>query len=222
VLERILVPLTGLMLAYGLGLVGLVDDPGFPFDPARFPAGATAPISFIAIGLVIVLAMLLVRPMRTPLDSEPQTLASVAGLLCCASVIGIWFVNPYLALLAVPAAHVWLLPARAVGPPRKALIAAFAVVALIPVLAAAARVGASLDLGLSTPWYLLLLTVDGQIGAPLAFLWCGLLGGLLAAIGAAGAHLAVEPGPARVQVLGPAGHAGPGALGGTPSRMPGR
>lgn len=221
VAERILVPLAGLVLAYGLGLVGLIDDPGFPFDPARFEGGAAAPISFVAIILAVVLAMLLVRPMRTPLDSEPQTLASVAGLLCCLSVIGIWFVNPYLALLAAPAAHVWLLPARAVGPPRRIVITVFAVITLLPVLAAAARVGTSLDLGLSTPWHLLLLTVDGQIGLPLALLWCGLLGGLLACIGAAGARIAVDPGPTRVQVLGPAGHAGPGALGGAPSRSPG-
>lgn len=221
VLERILVPLAGLLLAYGLGVVGLIDDPGYPFDPARFEGGAAAAVSFVAIGLAIFLATLLVRPMRTPLDSEPQTLASIAGLLCCLSVIGIWFVNPFLALLAAPAAHVWLLPARAAGPPGRLLIAIFALLALLPVVAAVARVGASLDLGLSAPWHLLLLTVDGQIGLPMAFLWCALLGGLLACIGAAGARIAVQPGPARVQVLGPAGHAGPGALGGTPSRTPG-
>jgi hypothetical protein len=221
VLERILIPLAGLLLAYGLGVIGLIDDPGYPFDPGRFEGGAAAVISLVAIALAIFLATLLVRPMRTPLDSEPQTLASVAGLLCCLCVIGIWFVNPFLALLAAPAAHVWLLPARAVGPPRRLLIAIFALVALLPVLAAAARVGASLDLGLSTSWYLLLLTVDGQIGLATAFLWCGLLGGLLACIGAAGARISVRPGPAEVQVLGPAGHAGPGALGGVPSRSAG-
>lgn len=220
VLERILVPLAGLLLVYALGFLGLIDDPAFPFDPAQFPAGVTAPISFVAIALVMVLASLLVRPMRTPLDSEPLTLASVAGLLSCLCVIGIWLINPYLALLAVPAAHVWLLPARAIGPPPRWLVAVFAAVALLPVAAAVVRVGASLDLGLSTPWHLLLLIVDGQIGAPMALLWCGLLGGLLACVGAAGARIAVDPGPARVKVRGPKGHAGPGALGGTPSQMP--
>jgi hypothetical protein len=101
------------------------------------------------------------------------------------------------------------------------VVGVFAAVALIPVAAAVVRVGASLDLGLSTPWHLLLLLVDGQIGFPMALLWCGLLGGLLACVGAAGARIAVGPGPARVKVRGPKGHAGPGALGGTPSRMPG-
>ena len=47
--------------------------------------------------------------MRTPLDVEPQTLAAAAGLLTGLAIFGIWLLNPYLALLLAPAAHVWLL-----------------------------------------------------------------------------------------------------------------
>ena len=38
-LERALLPLAALLLAYLLGLVGLVPDPPFPYDPGRFPPG---------------------------------------------------------------------------------------------------------------------------------------------------------------------------------------
>ena len=84
--------------------------------------------------LAIALAALLIRPLRTPLDAEPQTLAAAAGLTCSVAVLGIWLLNPFMALLLVPAAHVWLLPARAQGPPRSTTIAIFALISLIPIL----------------------------------------------------------------------------------------
>ena len=81
-LERALVPFAALLLAYLLGLIGLVPDPRFPYDPARFPPGAAAPVAFVVLAAAAVLAALLIRPMRTPLDSEPHTLAAAAGLVC--------------------------------------------------------------------------------------------------------------------------------------------
>ena len=70
--------------------------------------------------------------MRTPLDAEPQTLAAAAGLLTGLSVLGIWLLNPYLALLLAPTAHVWLLAARASGPPRTGVLATAAAISLLP------------------------------------------------------------------------------------------
>ena len=35
-----------LLLAYLLGLFGLIPGPDFPYDPSDFPAGAEAPITF--------------------------------------------------------------------------------------------------------------------------------------------------------------------------------
>jgi hypothetical protein len=90
---------------------------------------------------------------------------------------------------------------------------------MLPVLIAAVTVAATLDLGLDAPWQLLLLLVSGQIGFVLALLWCGLIGGLIGCLTAPSARGPVEPLEKRGSVLGSAGHAGPGSLGGTPSSI---
>jgi len=219
-LERALVPFAALLLAYLLGLIGLVPDPRFPYDPARFPPGAAAPVAFVVLAAAAVLAALLIRPMRTPLDSEAHTLAAAAGIVCGGALVGIWLLNPYLALLLFPAAHVWLLPARAAGPPRAALIAAVALLSLMPAFAALASVSAQLDLGLAAPWHLLLMIEDGQIGFGTSLLWCAMLGGLLACVTAAGARGVRSREAAPIRGMG--SHAGPGALGSIPSSVPRR
>jgi len=51
VLERALLPLAALLLIYLIGLIGLVDRPGFPYDPGLFSAGAAGPVALAAIAL---------------------------------------------------------------------------------------------------------------------------------------------------------------------------
>jgi len=216
VLERVLVPLAALVLAYVLGLLGLVPDPAFPFEPALHPAGTTGPIAFAVMAAAVVLVALLVRPLRTPLDIEPQALGAAAGLLTGLSIAGVWLVNPFLALLLSPAAHVWLLVARAAGPVRRRTLAIVACLSLVPALAAFATVAAQLDLGPSAAWYLLLLVEDGQLSFLVCLLGCGVLGGLLACVAAAGAATGPlhTPGPGSIRGAGT--HAGPGSLGASP------
>lgn len=219
-IERALLPLAALLVAYLFSLVGLIPRPDFPYDPGRFAAGGDGPVALAAILLAIALAALLIRPLRTPLDAEPQTLAAAAGLTCSVAVLGIWLLNPFMALLLVPAAHVWLLPARAQGPPRSTTIAIFALISLIPIVLAGFEVASSLDLGISAVWQLLLVVAGGQVGILMPLFWCLLIGGLLAAVFAAGARLSPEPANARGRTRGPSGYAGPGSLGGTPSSLP--
>lgn len=222
-LERALVPLAALVLAYVLGLLGLVPDPAFPFDPALHPAGTTGPIAFAVMAAGAVLAALLVRPMRTPLDLEPQALGAAAGLLTGLSIAGIWLINPFLALLLSPAAHVWLLVARAAGPARPRTVAAVAALSLIPALAAFATVAAQLDLGPSAAWYLLLLIENGQVSLLVSLLGCGVLGGLLAGVAAGGAEpRGLHPVGPRGSIRGAGTHAGPGSLGASAPATRGR
>ena len=219
--ERALIPLAGLLLVYALGLIGLLPDPGFPYDPAQFEPGAEAPIAFVAIAGSFALAALLIRPLRIPLDSEPHTLAAAAGLITGVAILALWLLNPYLALLLAPAAHVWLLPARASGPPRAAVVAGVAIATLLPAVAAFATVSGQLDLGLAAPWHLLLMIVGGQLGLLECLLWCATLGGLIACVSAATAF-ADRSRAAGGVVLGTGTHAGPGSLGATPSALRGR
>lgn len=215
-LERALMPLAALLLAYLLAFVGLIPDPDFPYDPAGFPAGARAPISFVALAAAFALAGLLIRPMRTPLDSQAHVLAAAGGLISGIALIGIWLLNPYMALLLVPAAHVWMLPARATGPPRARVVAVAAFLSLAGPIAAFVTVAAQLDLGLSAPWHLLLMIVDGQIGFGTCMLWCALLGGLIACVSATAAKRIELPSGAP-KLRGAGTHVGPGALGSTPA-----
>lgn len=215
--ERVLVPLAALLVVYLLALVGLLGDPGFPYDPALHGPGVTGPVVFALLAAAIAITALLIRPMRTPLDAEPQTLAAAAGLLTGFSVFGIWLVNPYLALLLTPTAHVWLLAARAAGPPRPPTLAIAGLLSLLPALLGFAIFAAELDLGLAAPWHVLLMVAEGQVGALECLLWCGVIGGLIAVVSAAGAAAGGERGAGPpVSIRGAGSHAGPGALGSAP------
>lgn len=215
-LERALPPLAALLLAYGLAIVGLIPDPPFPYDPGAFPPGARGPIAFVALAAAFALVALLIRPMRTPLDSEPHTLAAAAGLVSGVALLGIWALNPFLALLLAPAAHVWVPAARVGGPPRAVVMAALGSLSLVGAVAAFATVAIELDLGLAAPWHLLLLVDDGGIGLMISLLWCLLLGGLIAAVSATAAEQRPATIPAGGRLRGAGSHVGPGALGSTP------
>jgi hypothetical protein len=216
-LERLLVPLLPLLLLYLLGLIGLVPSPSFPYDPGRFPPGTAAVVAAVALLGMLVLAVLLTRPLRTPLDSEPQTLGAAAGIITVLALLGLWALNPYLALLLVPAGYVWLLPCRSAAPPRRPIIAAVALLTLVPAGIAAGLSAGAIDLGLEAPWHALIFVVSGGTGLLTALLWCGVLGGLLGCVAAARARSPSAPEPKRVTMRGPSGYAGPGSLGGTTS-----
>lgn len=215
-LERALLPLAALLLAYGLSRVGLIPDPAYPFDPAAYPPGVRGPIAAAALAGAAVVAALLVRPMRTPLDAQAHTLAAAAGLVTGLALVVMWLLNPYLTLLLFPAANVWMLPARAAGPPRALVVAAVAVASLAGALAAAVTVAAQLDLGLAAPWQLLLTIVDGQVGLATTLTWTVLIGGLIAAVSATAADRRGTV-TAGGSIRGAGTHIGPGALGSMPA-----
>ena len=90
----------------------------------------------------------------------------------------LWLANPYLALLLVPAAHVWLLAAGRPGAAGRAVRALVAVAAWVPAIAAAAAVAGALELGAAAPWTMTLMVADGQIGLGVTLPFCFLAGGL--------------------------------------------
>lgn len=214
-LERALLPLAALLLAYVLSFVGLIPDPSFPFDPAAFPPGVRGPITFVALAGAVVVVALLVRPMRTPLDSRANALAAAAGLVSGGALVAMWLLNPYLTLLLVPAAHVWMLPARAGGPPRAAAVAVVAAASLALAFAAWVTVAAQLGLGSAAPWYVLLMITGGGIGLATGLVWCVLIGGLIASVSATAADRRSAT-PSAPSLRGAGTHVGPGALGSIP------
>jgi hypothetical protein len=133
----------------------------------------------------------------------------------------LWWFNPYAALLAVPAVHLWMWLLDGELRPHPALGAILVLGGLAaPVLAA---VGYAHIAGLGAGdlvWAAVLLLAGGVLSPAVTVAWCLLLGGTVAVIQAAvAAARAPRPDAAPVTVRGPVTYAGPGSLGGTGSAL---
>jgi hypothetical protein len=176
-----------LAILYGLALVGIVPRPPFPFDPGLHPIGARAIVSIVlvvaaALGSSVLLRVLRIRGVTAPPGSAPAL-----GLLTTVAGLALWLANPYLALLAVPVAHLWVL---ADGGPRRRRglgVVLAAAIACIPVIAALTAVTRALELGADAPWTLMIMVGDGQLGLAMMASACFLVGGLLGAVALAAA-----------------------------------
>ena len=155
-----------------------------------------------------------VRPRRLAREGAAAALA----LLLSVEVLAVCAINPFTALLLVPAAHLCLLAALPSSPRRALLAGAMVAGALaLPVLAML-YYGDRFDLGLSLHTYLLLVvsSAAGSVGSVI-------LGSLVAGSLTASALLSAHGGGPRtapeITVRGPVSYAGPGSLGGTESAL---
>jgi hypothetical protein len=176
-----------LAVLYGLALVGIVPRPPFPFDPGLHPIGAKATV---ALALVIVAALasaVLLRALRIRGDAAPPGAAAALGLLTSLAGLALWLANPYLALLALPVAHLWVLAESGPRRRRGAGVALAAALACVPVVAALIAFSRALELGADAPWTLMIMVGDGQLGLGMMAPACFLVGGLLGAVALASA-----------------------------------
>ena len=181
--SRSLPLIAAVLVLYLLAVTGIVARPAFPFDPNRFRVGVGEIAAMIFLASVILAGYYAIRGWRVPPQLPPELAAPALGLVSALAVLLAWLVNPYLALLLVPAAHVWLLDARRAGALAWPLALGAIALSLLPVAAAILQVAGRLDLGLGAPWHLLLMVGDGQIGfLPMLALCllCGSLVGLMA------------------------------------------
>ncbi len=222
--------LAGALFARVLALSGIIGAaPSAPVPPGALPLDGAVVRAVIAVLLVFVLAWLL-WPMllrRLRLDVRPGSEgAGIAMMLVLLAVtVLVWAINPYTALLLIPAAHVWLLIASPELRPRPPVALALVAVALLPLVLLVGFYARQLGLG---PGELvsmaLLLFAGGHIGAFAALLWSLALGCAVAS-----AILALSPasstsGPGaedvnELTIRGPRSYAGPGSLGGTESAL---
>ena len=155
-------PLLGaLVTVYLLGLVGLIPRPAFPFDPALFATGFTEVLLMMFLLAAAIGGYWAVHLARPPRGATADVLVPAAGAFAFGGCLLAWLSNPFLGLLLVPVAHVWLLAARHRRPHLAILLAVLAV-ALMPFLLAGLDVRSSLGL---SPWDVVLLVADGQIPA---------------------------------------------------------
>ncbi len=192
--SRSLPLLAAVLLLYLLAVTGIVARPAFPFDPGRFRVGAGQILAMTFLTLVILAGYHAIRGWRVPAELPPELAAPALGLVSAFAVLLAWLANPYLALLLVPVAHVWVLDARRAGALPWPLALGAIALSLLPIAAAVLQVTATLGLGAAAPWQFLLMVGDGQIGFLEVLALC-LLGGSLVGLGA----LAVRPAGGRVR-----------------------
>ncbi|HEY8640636.1 MAG TPA: hypothetical protein VIL53_09040, partial [Solirubrobacterales bacterium] len=140
-----------LVLAYAMSLVGLIPRPAFPFDPQSHPFGLGPALVLVALAAAFVATVVATRRLIPPAGAE-EALTPAIGLVIFVSIAAVWLVNPYLALLLVPTAHLWL--AAALPEMRSQLVPMLVVLALgmVVPLVAIGYLGSSLGVGLAVPW----------------------------------------------------------------------
>ncbi len=226
------------LFALALGtLGGLPGAPAMPVPPSGLPFDAAAAVAVLACALVLGLGWLawptLVRRLGLGVlpggDTDAAGTADAAGIatvvVLLAVAIGVWTVNPYAALLIVPALHLLLAVAAPDWRPRPLVGLGLLALALVPLGLLIAFYAHQLGYGLGgVAWTAVLLVAGGHVGLVGAVLWSVALG-----CGVAMALIAVTPpaelpgiGPdvhSEVTIRGPLKYAGPGSLGGTESAL---
>jgi hypothetical protein len=161
---------------------------------------------------------------REPLG-DPGAVAATLIVLCALTLV-IWAVNPFAALLLVPALHLWLValaPGARLGRGLRVVMLAlgFALPALVVVY-----YFVTLGFGpLGLVWTAALMVAGGQLGLPAALLLCLLSGAAVSAVANVIEILRAKIDRAQpstpITVRGPVTYAGPGSLGGTKSALAG-
>jgi hypothetical protein len=171
--------LGALAILYLLAAFGAVPRPPFPFDPAAYELGGRAAAVYGAMILVAGATAWLLRSRRITAAHAPEPAPCGLGAIAGAACLLLWLANPYLALLAVPLAHLWLLTAGRLSAPRRAATLIASVVACVPLVAAFIAVAGALDLGADAPWTYTIMVADGQLGFATMLALC-FLGGAIA------------------------------------------
>lgn len=225
-------------------LLGALDVFATPYPPVASWALAlhgTALAGVVGIALAFALAWrawpALMRRLALPVraQADPAGLALVLVLSALAMVV--WALNPYTALLLVPALHLWLLladPERwsaATATSRGAGMLAVALLGAAPLVLLIAFYAQQLELGPGGVAHTaVLLLAGGRVGFLGAVLWSIALGCLAAALLIALAGERTERSPPKepddalperelLPIRGPMSYAGPGSLGGTESAL---
>lgn len=213
-----------------LGASGVLPvAPVAPFPPSGLALDATsaaaiaAAVSTLALGWLLWPALVRRAGLRVAPDPEAAGVLVLLTLLCAAVVV--WAVNPFAALLIVPAAHAWLLLASPDLRPRRAAALALIALGLLPLAGLIAFYADALGLGPGQLlWSGALLFAGGHIGIAGSIVWGVVLGCAAAMTMVAlreppGVHESDLDDHIEITIRGPLGYAGPGSLGGTKSAL---
>jgi hypothetical protein len=223
--------LVTLLIARAAGALS-AKPPGAVGADAVPITGADAAVMGVVL-LVVLICFFLVRPLclrqlarlgegaRRPESPAADAAAVALSVVMVVLALIIWALNPFAALLLVPALHLWLWLAQPGARSSRWFVALLLLISIVPgvlVLIYYANAYGLSPLGLA--WSLTLMT-GGALPVVPAVYWCVALGCfasvLVIALRAMRANAsALEP---LVTVRGPATYAGPGSLGGTKSAL---
>lgn len=232
--------LAGLIVLLLAGAIGLFSA----IPPGAVGSGAvmlTAPdvvVLLVAVGAIVASHLLLrprclkavdalvagagMRDRRQPQSPAADAAAVALALVMTVLTLVIWLLNPFSALLLIPALHLWLWLAQPAVRSRRLWTMALALLAFVPiilVLAYYANAYALSPLGLA--WSGVLMVTGGAMPAMASLYWALALGCATSAlvIAARSARAATAAIDVPISVRGPVSYAGPGSLGGTESAL---
>jgi hypothetical protein len=217
--------LIALGVAKLLALVNATPEPPpAPVAPDLYPLDGPAIVVLAVVAAVVALTWLGLRHFAGPparkLADAPGAGVAIALVLSAAAAL-LWLIDPFAALVAAPAVHLWIL-ATLVDPlpPRRVRAGLIAGGLVLPSLLAIYQLFVLGVDPLAGAWYLLLLVLGGQVG----FLSV-VVGAVFVAVLASVLAIARRPssgGDREIPVpttRGPLSYAGPGSLGGTDSAL---
>lgn len=166
--------LVALALAEFLVLVGQAPDaPAAPIPPDRFDLDGGAAVSLGLCTLAAVLSWIWLRPLVAGRGEGRPSFAGAAApgtavaamFVLIAATAAVWVVNPFAALLLLPALHIWLLATSSPAVPPRGVAAVLFLAGLVPTIWI--LVSSALRLGLDPlegAWYLFVLVTGHHIG----------------------------------------------------------
>jgi hypothetical protein len=222
--------LVGYCVAKLLALFGATPEPPpAPVAPDLYPLDGPALVVLAVTAGAVALSWLGLRRFAGPtargLDEAAGSGAGVAvTLVLSVAALALWLIDPFAALVAVPAVHCWMLATLIDPPPaRRVRIGLLAAGLVLPVLLAVYQLFVLGVNPLGGAWYLLLLVIGGQVGVGVvvvASLFLAVLALVVRIIRRDGYAAKATPGvPLPPSTRGPLSYAGPGSLGGTDSAL---
>ena len=213
-----------------LGLLDAISATAPEPAPARaLPLDFAAVRAVLAVGLVLALAWLLWPALMRRLGLAVRPSSDTAGLamllVLLAVTVLVWAINPFTALLLLPATHLWLLVVSPELRPRPPAALVLVAVGLLPLTRFMSFYAHQLGFGLGgLAWTAVLLFAGGSVGLGAAILWslaagCAVACALVALLPWARPASSRRGAPSEVTIRGPLTYAGPGSLGGTESAL---
>jgi hypothetical protein len=212
-----------------MGMAGLAGAaPATPVAPGAVRVGIL-PLATIALALAAAaLASLVAARMVTVLARRAETSpgGSGVGMMLVLDAVAVisWVVDPYAALLLIPAVHLWMLVAAPeLRPQRRGLGLAVVLLGVCAPASLALYYTHQLATGaVGAIPTAVALVASGRFGAGTVALWAAAAGCAVAAVLLAlsrNRERRADGTPVSVSIRGPLTYAGPGSLGGTNSAL---